>query len=642
MEQAQQGISRAIQYSWDDAKLDGHWIGELKANVTLTAEHIFFYQSLPTKEKPRIPQADEYMRYLLKEQTEDGSWTIAPGYPGDVSTTVEAYLALRILGVAASTLQMKKARDFILAFGGVAELPTEFILAPSWCPMNIYNVASWARSTTVPLLLIAHHRPVYALPNGMSANNSFIDELWVNPSNKMVPLGPSLTDLGRTDWVTYLFSSVDKALWVLNGLRNNPIRSFARKQCIDWILEHQEDAGDWAGIIPPMHFGVQALLLEGYSIQSEPIQLALAAIERFTWQDESGKRLQSCISPVWDTSLMLQGLCNAGVDREDERLRKAAEWIKDRQIQTKGDWQIRRPKLKPGGFGFEYHNTWYPDIDDTAAAILSIIQQDPGAVCSPAVTAAAQWVCGMQNSDGGFAGFDADNDKLWLNKIPFSDMGSLCDPSTPDCAGHVVECFGMMMRTAQEANVTLVPAISAAIHAASLRAIDYLVRTQEPTGAWYGRWACNYVFGTCNVLCGLAYFVDSGDDRVRAMMQSGTRWLKCVQNSDGGWGESLETYRDPSLAGRGQPSTPSQTAWALMGLLATCGPDDESVLGGVSHLLRTQTDYRGETAASWPERFYTGTGFPNFFYIGYSLYRHYFPLMALGRFVASVSRQTHV
>ena len=386
-----------------------------------------------------------------------------------------------------------------------------------------------------------------------------------------------------------------------------------------------------------MHAGVQALLLEGVPVRSEVIQKALQAIERFTWQDEQGKRLQSCVSPVWDTVLMIRGLRDAGADGQDQRLREAVRWVKHRQqVGPEGDWRVYNPRLTPGGFSFEYHNTWYPDVDDTAAAILAMVRQDARNVESHTVVGAILWICGMQNKDGGWGAFDLDNDKQWLNKIPFSDMDSLCDPSSADCTGRILEAFGLVMCIEREGGQHVNPPVLEAMQTACLRAIQYLAHEQEPTGAWYGRWGVNYIYGTSNVLCGLGYFDRNNcDEQLCDMRNAAVSWLKQVQNDDGGWGESLLSYTDPSrYAGRGT-STPSQTAWALMGLLATCSPRDPAILAGIDHLLRTQTDSSPDgECASWPERLYTGTGFPNFFYIGYTLYRHFFPMMALGRFVA--------
>lgn len=652
--QARQAVSYATGYARNLVQPDGHWNGELLSNVTITAEQIFFYQSL-VRDKTEIPDAEQYRRYLLGEQQNDGSWNIAPGHPGDISTSCEAYLALKILGVSPDCGEMRKARLFILCHGGVAkvrvftrlffaqfglfpwdatpQLPAEFIFLPPSTPMNIYRLASWARSTIVPLLIIAHHRPIYPLPNGISKNNTFLDEIWINPSDKMVPLGPSLLTLLSTNMLSCFFSIVDSALSMLNGLRNNPLRWYSRRQCVKWIIEHQESSGDWAGIIPPMHAGVQALLLEGYSLDSKPIQRAIEAIERFTWKDEKGKRLQSCVSPVWDTVLMIRGLCDAGVNRSEPLLRRAVVWVKSRQILgPQGDWRIYNPGLKPGGFSFEYSNTWYPDVDDTAAAILALVRQNPGAIDSATVVQAVDWICGMQNKDGGWAAFDVNNDRLWLNLIPFSDMNALCDPSTADVTGRILEAFGLIIQTAQKGVEYSNPRTMRKIMSASERAVAYLAYNQEPSGCWYGRWGVNYIYGTSNVLCGLAYFAES-DETIQDMMTAGASWLQGWQNKDGGWGENVQSYRDHGQAVIGE-STPSQTAWAIMALLTTSPHTDMHIVRGVEYLVNTQTDVNRE-GKSWPETQYTGTGFPNFFYIGYTLYRHYFPMMALGRFISA-------
>ncbi|KAK8102100.1 hypothetical protein PG984_015246 [Apiospora sp. TS-2023a] len=394
---------------------------------------------------------------------------------------------------------------------------------------------------------------------------------------------------------------------------------------------------------------MQALLLEGHKLEDDRIQAAIAAIERFTWQDEGGKRLQSCVSPVWDTVLMTRALCDgpttantgekAKCDKEegeegllrldDERLRQTVRWIKSRQLLgPEGDWRIYNPRLAPGGFSFEYSNTWYPDVDDTAAAILALIIQDASAIDSATVTSATAWICGMQNRDGGWAAFDLDNDRLWLNRIPFSDMESLCDPSSADVTGRILEAFGLMQRLAAQGEFL------------NSRTLDQIGRACSR--GWYGCWGSNYVYGTSNVLCGLAYFAE-GDEEVEDAIRAAAGWLEGVQTADdGGWGEDLRSYRDPELAGRGGLSTPSQTAWALMGLLAVCGgKTSPAIETGIKHLVETQIYSGGSEAehgsgkrtATWAERQYTGTGFPNFFYIGYSMYRHYFPIMALGRYL---------
>lgn len=628
-----------------------------RSNATITAEYVFLRQALGLD---LAAGGEPICHWLLSDQKPDGSWGIAPDYAGDVSTTVEAYLALKILKVPTDASAMTRARDFIIAVGGVAkvriftriylatfglfpwsavpELPAELILMPSSAFINIYKLASWARSTIVPLLVVRHHQPIYSLPNGRIVDNDFLDELWCDPTQKVVPYPKPFGELWRTDCIAFTFAVVDKILFHLGGLRSFFLRGYARRKCVDWILDHQETSGDWAGIFPPMHVGLLALVLEGFRLTDDPVRLGLEAVERFAWQDKGGKRIQACVSPVWDTVLTTIALCDAGLlSQTNEHLTRAVDWIKNRQLLgPEGDWRVYNPRLAPGGFSFEYFNTWYPDVDDTAAAILSFIKQDPESAGSPCVAKAIEWILGMQNRDGGFAAFDLNNDKLFLNKIPFSDMDSLCDPSTADVTGRVLEAFGLLIHTSHKGHGVAVDVILR-VRAASERAIMYLASIQESKGSWYGRWGSNYIYGTSNVLCGLKYF-SKENLRIQSLVNLAVRWLKLVQNADGGWGEGLNTYKDPERAGRGF-STASQTAWGLMALLAHRPPTDEAILRGIAFLVLSQTDRKGG-GASWPEKQYTGTGFPKFFYLGYSLYPHYFPMMALGRYVQSRMSQT--
>ena len=647
-------LQKAVEFAFYNVNAEGYWHGELTSNVTITSEYIFLRQAF---DLPLDHDRAAYCRYLLSEQNADGSWSLAPDLPGDVSTTTEAYLALKILGVSTKTMEMQRARQCVRELGGVAkvrvftrmflatfglfpwdavpQLPAELVLLPAISPINIYKLASWARSTVVPMLIICHHQPIYALPNATSAQNDFLDELWLNPTQKDVPYAASLLSQlmhGRTSDV--LFTACDTLLYYLDGLRSVPfLRKHARRECIKWILDRQEDSGDWAGIFPPMHAGIYALMLEGYDSTSSPVRRGIDALERFAWQDEQGKRIQPCVSPIWDTALMSIGLLDAGVFKDHCHLKEALAWIKSHQrLGPEGDWRVYRPDLAPGGWTFEIFNSWYPDVDDTAAVILALIKQDVHAVNSPAVLRAYNWVLGMQNSDGGWAAFDVMNDALFLNDIPFSDMDAMCDPSTADVTGRVLEAFGLSLRildtTSNEAGK-----LAALLRQASQNAIAYVLATQEPNGAWFGRWGSNYVYGTSNVVCGLAYF-KSTDKRVFYAIRRAQQWLKLGQNPDGGWGESLMTYRSPEIAPKA-PSTPSQTAWALMALLAQPSPgDSDAIRRGVQHLVSSQTAFVDERSASWPERIYTGVGFPNHFYLGYTLYRHYFPLMALGRYLS--------
>jgi squalene-hopene/tetraprenyl-beta-curcumene cyclase len=616
-----------------------HWCAELESNTTITAEYVFLCQALGLDLARR---RDAIVRYLLSHQLPDGSWTIGRGLAGDVSTTAESYLALRILGLAREHDALRRAEAFIRAEGGLARVrvftrihlamfglfpwdavpavPPEFVLVPPWSPVNIYRLASWARSTMVPLFVVFHHRPVFALPNGRSAENDWLDHLWLDPSDKGVPYrAPVWKSLLRhgPGWKA-LFNASDVLLRGYERVRGTgplpALREHALRTCEKWILERQEPTGDWAGIFPPMLNGVLALHLAGHAMDSDPVRRGLDAIERFSIEDADGFRIEACQSPVWDTILALIAFLDSGADGRDPRLVAARRWVEARQLTNDwGDWKVYARCDTPGGWSFEYANSWYPDVDDTAAVVLGLVKQDPASRRGEVVQRAIAWMLSMQNADGGWAAFDVQNDALFLNEIPFSDMDSLCDPSSPDVAGRVLEALGL---------------VGDPRHArACRRGVAYLRRAQEPEGSWFGRWGVNYVYGTSNALNGLARQGVPGSD---PMIGRALRWLDSVQNADGGWGEGLDSYADRTRMGRG-PSTASQTAWGVMGLLAYRGPDDAAVRRGIAWLVDRQLA-DGPAAGSWREEEFTGTGFPRHFYLRYHLYRHYFPLMALGRF----------
>ncbi|KAI1078736.1 hypothetical protein F5B20DRAFT_591291 [Whalleya microplaca] len=586
---ARRALQLATQYATDTVQEDGHWLGSMSSDATITAEWIFLLQSIGRVIDDKDRAAYQY--HFLSSQQDDGSWAIAPQYPhgGNLSATIEAYLALKILGLSTDHAAMRRAREFVLENGGVEgmriftrfhlamfgiipwsavpQMPPELILLPAWLPINIYKFSSWARITIVPFLLIRTREPVYALPNGCQADNDYLDELWCNPGNKSVPYSKGFLNLWFSDKIALLFLMVDWLLCLVCSIGFLPLRNWAVRLCISWILERQEASGDWAGIFPPMHLSIYALLLHGHSLDDEPVRRGLEALDRFCYQDdEHGKWMQPCVSPVWDTFLMVRGLSDSNdIDADDGLLTRALAWTRAKQILVKhGDWRVYRPQLVSGGFSFEYANTWYPDVDDTAAGILAFLKQDPSSLYSGHVLRAAIWILGMQNGDGGWAAFDVGNDALFLNSIPFSDMDSLCDPSSADIAGRVIEAFGLMLQLYSQSKSREHEEIFQRIKIACTRAIGYLQSTQESTGAWYGRWGTNYVYGTSNVLCGLSYFVTTS--RVRTMIKDAVQWLGSVQNADGGWGERLDSYTCPERAGVGE-STPSQTAWALMGLL---------------------------------------------------------------------------
>lgn len=729
-----QALQQACQYAAQTVMPDGHWCGELKSNCTITAEYVFLLQAIGHH---RLKEHQALSQYFLSEQNADGSWSNAPGEPGNVSTSVEVYLALRILGQTPESKSMRVAQSWIRSSGGgvenvrvftrinlatfglfpwsaIPEIPAELIFLPPSSPLNIYNFASWARSTIIPLLIVCHHRPTFALPNGTSSDNDFLDELWCNPQDKNVPYYGSLfAMLVQGQFFALIFVIIDMVLSLLSGLRvYNPFRKVALKHCLAWIALRQESSGDWAGIFPPMHAGTLAYVVEGYSIDDGRLRRALDAIESFSWQDEQGKRIQACVSPVWDTILMCISLASIPEDPEllpwthefQDMRQIGVKWVKTRQVlENTGDWRVYRALLPPGGFSFEYFNTHYPDVDDTSAAIIAFLKDDPSSVTSDHVLDAMNWVLGMQCANGGWAAFDVDNDKLYLNRIPFSDMDSLCDPPTSDIVGRVLEAFGLFMMLATKAGLyhdTKLGPLLKRLHVACDRGIIFLCKMQTPIGACYGRWGANYIYGTSNVLCGLAYHyypgdgvqqTDSSDQAERtstasamvpAMVNSAVRFLISIQNEDGGWGEPLKTYQYEAMPytdwnevkmSCSSPSTPSQTAWALLAISPYLPTAYPAVEAGILHLIMTQDSSdckstrrmpnpgedgqisavksitghdvglstkpaeRGTSGVAmgrtWSTERFTGTGFPNHFYLGYTFYSHYFPMMALGEYM---------
>ncbi|KAK3343394.1 putative squalene-hopene-cyclase [Lasiosphaeria hispida] len=693
VQEASNAVHLATQYAQHKVQPDGHWCGPLPSNATVTAEWIFFLQA----HQLAISDADRagYILHFLSTQEADGSWAIAPEYPygGNLSCTIEAYFALKMLGLPTTRPEMVKARNFVLSHGGiekmrnftriflamfgllpwscVPQMPPELILLPSWFPgINVYRFASWARVAIIPFTVIRTYEPVYSLPvlnkhKLYTVQPDFLDELWLDPSTKSIPYTVPMLDLLRQNkFITLLFQLADLVLCLVTWCRLTPLRGYALSTCTQWLLDRQEASGNWAGLYT-VHLAITALLLHGHSLSSEPVQRGIADLrsEGFLFRHESqsdskskhskqGLWMQSCVSPVWDTFLMVRGLLDTAPPNSppstNPLITNALAWARPRQITThpspkvRADWSVPRPRLPPGGWAFEYNNMQYPDVDDTVIGLLDYLLHSPtpDTVYSPLVTRAAVWIMGMQNKrDGGWAAFDTDNDSYWLNELPFSDMDALCDGSSPDAAGHALEGFGVLLKIHGKGHDRGLAPLFTSIAASCRVGIAYLEQTQEPFGGWFGRWASNYLFGTSNVLCGLAYFIDD-DPRVSRMVRRGVAWLQSVQNEDGGWGEGLDSYVDISRAGKGK-STPSQTAWALMGLMPyvnlgqTDGGLSEAVTKGVKWLLSHQDEnhFGPDNGATWSEDVYTGTGFPGHFYLGYDFYRHYFPMMALGRYI---------
>ncbi|MET7754602.1 squalene--hopene cyclase [Streptomyces sp. NPDC005389] len=598
---------------------EGWWKGDLETNVTMDAEDLLLRQFLGILDADTTHAAALHIR---REQREDGAWATFYGGPGDLSATVEAYVALRLAGDPPEAPHMARASAWARAAGGIAsarvftriwlalfgwwrwedlpELPPELIFLPKWFPLNIYDFGCWARQTIVPLTVVSAKRPVRPAPFPL-------DELHTDPDlpDPPRPLAPA------TGW-DGLFQRLDKALHVYHRVAPRALRRTAMNQAARWIIERQENDGCWGGIQPPAVYSVIALHLLGYDLQHPVMRAGLASLDRFAvWREDGSRMIEACQSPVWDTCLATIALADAGLEPDHPALVKAVDWMLDEEITRTGDWAVRRPGLPPGGWAFEFHNDNYPDIDDTAEVLLAFrrVRHPDPARLEAAVARGARWTLGMQSKGGAWGAFDADNTSALPNKLPFCDFGEVIDPPSADVTAHVVEMLAFE-GLAQDPRTR--------------RGIDWLLAAQEPNGAWFGRWGVNHVYGTGSVVPALTA---AGLPVSHPAIRRSVRWLGSVQNEDGGWGEDLRSYHDEEWIGRGA-STASQTAWALIALLAAGERDSEPVRRGVAWLAETQRE-----DGSWDEPYFTGTGFPWDFSINYHLYRQVFPLTALGRYV---------
>jgi squalene-hopene/tetraprenyl-beta-curcumene cyclase len=602
--------------------VDGYWHGSLEANAEMNAEYIIFNHFM---EEVDLEHEARLARHLLESQSADGSWSLYPGGEGYLSSTVEAYFALKLAGMRAGDEPMMAARRWILARGGIcrtgtlsrfylaamgqvpwsstAALPVEFMLAPNWFPANIYELSSWARGTVVPLMILQATRITRKVDYRQGAL-----ELYVLPPHfTRFPQmrGKRLLSLRNA------LNIADKLLRVYDRHPLERLRIRALRAAETWLLEHQEANGSWGGIEPCYLLSAMALRALGYRNDHPVIRKGLAASRELIWDLGDKAFYMPCVSVNWDTAIAAKALMESGAPPDHPALKKAARWLLDHQIFKRGDWSVKRPNLEPGGWAFEFFNDCYPDVDDTAMilTVLPKVAVDDEAARERSVRLGANWVMGMQSNDGGFAAFDADNDSNWLNQVPLADVEAVTDPTCPDLTGRALEMMGAVGYRAE--------------HPAARRAISWLKRNQANHGGWWGRWGVNYIYGTFSALAGLrAVGVNLDEPWVKRAVE----WLKSVQNSDGGWGESCLSDSDPAYHGRG-PSTASQTAWAVIGLLAGEDGVSEHVMRGVAWLIERQAN-----EGNWDEPESTGNGFPNHFYLRYQLYSHYFPLIALGRF----------
>ena len=604
-------LRRAVRHLRSLQHEDGWWKGELQTNVTMDAEDLLLreFLGIRTEEVTRAAAV-----WIASQQLPDGQWAKFYGGPGDLSTTVEAYVALRLAGEPPDAPHMAAAAEQIRAAGGLERtrvfthiwlalfglwpwqqipvVPPELMLLPPWVPLNIYDFACWARQTVVALTLVISERPVRPLPFTLDELHG--PEPWQPPR--------------ASTWRARLITTADRLLHHYERRPLRALREHAAQRAERFIVSRQEADGSWGGIQPPWVYSLIALHLRGYPLDHAVMRAGLEGLERFTIH-EPERRLEACQSPVWDTALALIALADAGAPDDDEAIVKAADWLLDEQVLVKGDWSVRRPGLEPGGWAFEFANDNYPDVDDTAEVVLALLRAEhpDGERLSRAIELGVRWTEGMRSSDGGWGAFDADNTRPMIRELPFCDFGEVIDPPSADVTAHVLE----MLAAAGEADGRLAE-----------EAVDWLSAAQEADGSWFGRWGVNYVYGTGAVVPALvAAGVSPRDPRIRRAV----RWLEEHQNGDGGWGEDIRSYSDKEWAGRGE-STASQTAWALLALHAA-GEHSDVARRGLLWLVDTQ-----RSDGTWDEPYFTGTGFPSDFYINYHLYRLVFPIMALGRY----------
>jgi squalene-hopene/tetraprenyl-beta-curcumene cyclase len=596
----------------------GWWQGELETNVTMDAEDLLLRHFLGILADADLKDAALWIR---NNQRDDGTWSNFYGGPADLSTTAEAYVALRLAGDAPEEPHMRRASAWITANGGLTAtrvftrmwlalsglwswdklpvIPPEIIYLPSWFPLNIYEWGCWARQTIVALAVVSSFKPSRPLP-------FLIDELYADT--------PGLPRNGdQHDFWSVTFDSLDVALHKIEPKIPKRARRAALRRCADWIIARQEADGCWGGIQPPWVYSIIGLHLMGWGLDHPVLKKAIDGLDRFTIRDEKGRRLEACQSPVWDTVLTMTALADAGLPPDHPALVSSGEWVLREEIFGPGDWQVRRPHTAPGGWAFEFDNDSYADTDDTAEVVLALRRVDFGsrkAENRAAIDRGMRWLEGMQCKDGGWGAFDADNTRELINKLPFCDFGAVIDPPSADVTAHIVEAFA---------------AEGLASETACRRGVIWLLKNQEADGSWFGRWGANYIYGTGAAVPAL---IAAGVKPNKPQIRRAVAWLEEHQNEDGGWGEDLRSYDDPaSWSGRGE-STASQTAWALLALLAAGERDSAATEGGVRWLASTQ-----RADGTWDEPQFTGTGFPGDFYLNYHLYRLAFPVSALGRFV---------
>jgi len=629
--EAERALTKAREHLLSLQHQEGYWSFELFVDVLTICDYLLYYQWRGTLDRSKLKQG---VRHLLTQQLPDGGWSLYYGGPSEINLTVKGYLVLKLAGFDINDPRMVRGRETIIRLGGIKKMntysklmlallgvvpwsclpciPAEIVLFPNWFPFNIYELSSWSRNMVVPLSIINHFKPVRPVDPKYR-----LDELFPNGFDE---------DSLKLDWdsqwlsVRNFFLAIDRLLKLHEISPVRPLRSRSLKRAEEWVLERIGEGCDGMGaIFPAMVYTLTALECLGYD-ESHP----LFAKELKNLQDlevpdpaDSSLRIRPCFTPTWDTAICMIALLKSGLAADHPRIIKAADWLISKEIRRFGDWHVKNPYPDASCWAFEFHNECYPDVDDTAMVLLALqLAKSSGPVRQKWVMQRATgWMMSFQCRNGGFAAFDRDITKAWLEKIPFADHNAILDPPCSCISGRVLEVLGSQAYSIHHPTVA--------------KTIVFLNSIQEEDGSWFGRWGVNYIYGTWQVLRGLRAI---GTNLHEARYLKARDWLESCQNPDGGWGETAGSYDDPRIKGQG-PSSPSQTAWALMGLLAFGGPSRPSIIRGVQYLLNTQ-----ESDGSWHESTTNGTGFPKVYFLRYDSYRLGWPMLALAEFVYPVRR----
>lgn len=632
------GLDSAITNATDallgEQRGDGHWVFELEADATIPSEYVLLVHHLA--EEPDLTLEARIGNYLRRIQNEEGGWPLYHTGETDISATVKAYFALKMIGDDITAPHMVRARDAILKRGGagranvftrillalygetswdnVPSVPVELILLPRWFPIHLSKMSYWARTVIVPLLVLAAKKPVARNPRGVH-----VPELFAPEGTKPPARAPHQN---RT-WAAF-FHGLDVVLKWVEPVWPKRLRARAIARCETWVIERLNGEDGLGAIYPAMANSVMMFDCLGYAPDNPHRAIARKSVELLLVVKDDEAYCQPCVSPVWDTALAVHALMEARGEKADAKIADGLAWLKTRQVlDVKGDWAEEKPDVRPGGWAFQYNNAHYPDLDDTAVVVMALDRAREAAAqpqFDEPIARGREWVEGLQSRNGGWGAFDADNSYHYLNNIPFADHGALLDPPTEDVTGR---CIGMLAQLGEPLDSPRMKA-----------ALAYLEKVQLKDGSWFGRWGVNYIYGTWSALAGLNAAKVPHD---HPMIAKAAEWLIAIQNADGGWGESCDSYRLDYAGYQPAPSVASQTAWALLGLMAAGAVEHPAVARGIRYLQATQAD-----DGLWPQEHYTGGGFPRVFYLRYHGYPKFFPLWAMARYrnlIAGNARQ---